>query len=151
MKTYTLITGLFLITHLALSAQSVPEVAFHTSSNDRQETLLIHPTEKPLVAPPLKTRASYEGGAQALAHFIQSKMKYPAIAREYGVEGQVVVAFVVSTTGEIQDIEITESLGYGCDNLARSIIQQMPKWNPAKLGSQPVPSKVKIPIQFSLK
>lgn len=87
---------------------------------------------------------------QELIAFFQDNLEYPELARLYGIEGTVIVKFMVGRTGKIHKIRIEKSLGFGLDKAARKLVQQMPPWNPGKQFGQPFETEVKMPIAFSL-
>ncbi len=151
MKTYLVISVLALFAFTALNAQDNKELDLQKLS--AEAVLKEDPkTSKQIQGvPPQKTWASFKKGNRALVHFIQSKLVYPTEARRYGVEGAVTVQFTVMPNGALRNVEIVESLGHGCDELVRSMVKEMPAWNPATEAGRAIPSKVRIPVHFSLK
>ncbi len=87
---------------------------------------------------------------QKLLEFIYSNIKYPAIARENGVEGVVVITFVVEKDGRITDARILRDIGAGCGQEALRVVNMMPKWNPGKQRGRPVRVQFNLPIRFKL-
>lgn len=89
-----------------------------------------------------------------LMEFIYKHVKYPAIARETGIEGTAVVQFVVGKEGEIEDIRIARDPGAGLGDAAKEVVEKMAemkeKWTPGKQGSKPVKVQYTIPIRFKL-
>jgi|SRR5690554_3564333 len=85
------------------------------------------------------------GGIQA----IQSKIKYPEIAKRAGVEGKVYVLAFVDETGTVTDAKIIKGLGAGCDEEALNAVKQT-KFKPGKQRGKPVKVQVSIPIVFKL-
>lgn len=85
------------------------------------------------------------GGIQA----IQSKIKYPEIAKRAGVEGKVYVLAFVDETGTVTDAKIIKGLGAGCDEEALNAVKQT-KFKPGKQRGKPVKVQVSIPILFKL-
>ena len=82
---------------------------------------------------------------------IQSRLKYPEIARKAGVEGRVYVNVLIDEKGNVVDTKILKSLGNnGCDEAAISAIKTV-KWIPAKQRDRPVKVWVGIPVVFKLK
>ncbi len=82
--------------------------------------------------------------------FLASKLNYPDQAREAGVEGRVVIRFIVDEQGDISGAKIMRSVGGGCDEEALRVIRSMPRWKPAKLNGQVVKSYFSLPIKFTL-
>jgi periplasmic protein TonB len=104
-------------------------------------------------AKPVERMPSFPGGIEAMYKFVYSEMRYPAEARKFGISGQVITQFVVNADGKIGDIEVTKSLGYGCDEEAIRIITVMQKkytWNPGLHNDKAVPVKFTLPLKFHL-
>lgn len=93
---------------------------------------------------------SFPGGQEAMYMFVYNKLEYPAIAKENGISGQVIVQFVVSKEGEIQKAKVVRGIGGGCNEEALRIVNSMPKWNPAMHNGRTVPVTFTLPIKFAL-
>jgi protein TonB len=87
---------------------------------------------------------------EKMLQFIYSNIKYPAIARENGVEGMVVIKFVVEKDGSITNSEIVRDIGAGCGQEALRVVGQMPKWNPGKQRGRAVRVQFNLPVKFKL-
>ncbi len=85
------------------------------------------------------------GGIQS----IQSKIKYPEIAKRAGIEGKVYVLAFINETGDVTDAKIIKGIGAGCDETAIDAIKQT-KFTPGKQRGKPVKTQVSIPIVFKL-
>lgn len=94
---------------------------------------------------------SFEGGMDDLVKYLSKKLRYPAPAQSAGVEGIVVVSFVVDRNGEINDVKVLKGLGFGTDEEAVRVVKSMPNWNPGRQNGQPVAVRYTLPIKFSLK
>ena len=81
---------------------------------------------------------------------IQSKINYPEIAKKAGVEGRVIVQFVVDETGSVLDPQVVRGIGAGCDEEAIRAVRQA-KFTPGKQRGKPVKVKMSLPITFKLK
>jgi len=92
----------------------------------------------------------FPDGQAALYEFLRENIKYPAIARENGISGQVVVRFVVSKDGTISKAEIVKGLGGGLNDEALRVVKKMPKWKPGKHNGRAVPVTFNLPIKFQL-
>ncbi len=86
-----------------------------------------------------------------LLEFIYSKITYPVIARENGVQGMVYVQFVVERDGSITNINVVRDIGGGCGDEAARVVSLMPKWNPGKQRGTPVRVMFTLPVKFDLK
>jgi protein TonB len=81
---------------------------------------------------------------------IQSKINYPEIAKKAGVEGRVIVQFVVDESGGVIDPQVVRGIGAGCDEEAIRAVRQA-KFTPGKQRGKPVKVKMSLPITFKLK
>ncbi|MBK8885677.1 MAG: energy transducer TonB [Saprospiraceae bacterium] len=89
-----------------------------------------------------------------MLEYIYKNLKYPAIARENGVEGQVVLQFVVDKDGSITDAKIVRDIGAGCGTAAETVVNGMnnmgQKWIPGKQRGRPVRVLYTLPVKFKL-
>lgn len=89
-----------------------------------------------------------------LLEFIYKNIKYPAIARENGIEGTCVIRFVVDKTGQIKDIEAVKDIGGQCGQEALRVVNLMNDkgitWTPGKQRGRPVNVQFNLPIKFRL-
>ncbi len=93
----------------------------------------------------------FPGGYEEMMKFLQKNILYPPLARENGIEGKVVLAFVVSADGKISNIEkVGKPLGWGCDEEAIRVLKTMPPWTPGKQNGKPVNVKFTLPVRFQL-
>ena len=92
----------------------------------------------------------FSGGEKALFSFLSNNINYPAAARKAGAEGLVVVTFVVTANGDIQDVKILKGLGFGTEEEAIRVIRKMPSWSPGRQNGRAVPVRFTLPIRFSM-
>ena len=92
----------------------------------------------------------YPGGKAAMLKFLSEQITYPEEAKLAGVEGTVYVAFTVTEKGKVEDVEALRGIGSGCDEEAVRVIQQMPTWMPGFKDKEPVPVRLRLPIDFRL-
>ena len=90
------------------------------------------------------------GGMEGWMNYLVESIKYPEEAKERGIEGTVVMAFIVNSDGTISDIETLRGIGGGCDQEAMRVIQNAPKWTPGQLGGKAVRVRMRLPLQFKL-
>ncbi len=84
-----------------------------------------------------------------MMEFILQNMKYPKEAREKGVQGVVVVQFVVDKNGSIRDAKIVKGIGSGCDEEVLRIVGDMPSgWTPGKQSGKSVSVSMTLPVKF---
>ena len=94
---------------------------------------------------------SYPGDMEAFYKFLAQQMHYPKEALENGIEGRVVVSFVVEEDGRLTHFEAISSPSPLLSNEAIRIMTQMPRWNPAKRMGRNVRCQYNIPVMFRLK
>lgn len=82
--------------------------------------------------------------------WLSQNLKYPAICQEQGVQGRVVVSFVVKLDGSIDSIKIRHSPSPYMSAEAERVVKMMPKWTPALKDNKYVPSYFNLPILFRL-
>lgn len=99
---------------------------------------------------PAYVAASYPGGDVAMAKYINGKLVYPKKAVKDGVEGRVVVSFVVNVDGSLTDATVTRSVRKDLDKEALRVVEDMPKWEPATRDGKPVSSTFSVPVTFKL-
>ena len=92
----------------------------------------------------------FPGGDQALLQFLAKNVKYPPEASEHGIQGKVVLRFVVEPDGSITDIKVEKSVDPLLDKEAIRVVKKMPKWIPGRQNGQPVRVYYSLPIGFRL-
>lgn len=92
----------------------------------------------------------FPGGEEALLKFINTNIKYPVIAQENGIQGRVIVCFVVNKDGSVSDTEVVRGVDPALDVEALRVINTFPKWTPGKQRGQAVAVKYTVPITFKL-
>ena len=92
----------------------------------------------------------FPGGMQALMAYLSKNIKYPSVAQDNGIQGRVLVSFVVNKDGSIVDPEVIKSVDAALDKETMRVIKAMPKWNPGKQRGKPVRVKYTVPVLFRL-
>lgn len=85
------------------------------------------------------------GGIQA----IYDRLEYPDIARRAGIEGQVIIQFIVDENGNPSDFTVLRDIGAGTGEAAVNAIRDT-EWRPGRQRGRPVPVRFQIPIRFVL-
>ena len=93
---------------------------------------------------------SFPGGQGALMSFLNSNIKYPVVAQENGVQGRVIVGFVVERDGSITDVKVMRSVDPSLDREAQRVVKAMPRWKPGKQNGSAVRVKYTVPVVFRL-
>lgn len=104
--------------------------------------------EKPFTT--VENMPQYPGGDEELMKFILGNLRYPSVAKEVGIEGRVIIRFVVSKTGDVQNVEVLRGLDPSCDKEAVRVVKMMPKWIPGRQNGRSVPVFFTIPIVYRL-
>jgi TonB family protein len=91
---------------------------------------------------------SFPGGQGALMQYLANNIKYPVTAKEDGVQGRVVVSFVVESNGSITDVQVVRSVDPSLDHEVQRVVRSMPKWIPGKQKGQAVRVRYNIPVSF---
>lgn len=99
----------------------------------------------------VEQKPEFEGGEAGLLKYVAENIKYPAIARENGIEGKVIVQFVVDENGNVSQANVIRGIGGGCDQEAMRVVNTMSgKWKPGKQRGRPVKVWFTLPISFKL-
>ena len=93
---------------------------------------------------------TYPGGLEALNDYLMKHIKYPVIAEENGIQGKVIVTFVVEKDGSITDIVVVKSVDPALDKEAKRVVGTMPHWIPGKQNGSTVRVKFTLPVTFRL-
>ena len=117
---------------------------------DLQEVITQAPVEEEKPYTMVEQMPQYPGGPAELLKYIAKNLRYPTIAQENGIQGRVILRFVVSATGEVKDITVLRSLDPYCDKEAIRVVSTLPKWIPGKQNGRNVPVYYTLPIQFKL-
>ena len=98
----------------------------------------------------VEEQPSFPGGQSALMQWLSDNIKYPVIAAENGVQGRVIVQFVVSKTGSISDVKVVRGVDPSLDREAVRVVSQMPKWTPGRQNGTTVNVRYTLPVTFRL-
>ncbi len=92
----------------------------------------------------------FPGGDAALMTNISKNLTYPKIAQENGIQGRVIVRFLIEKDGSVSHVTVLRSLDPACDKEAIRIIKALPKFIPAKQNGVAVAVWYTMPITFKL-
>ena len=97
---------------------------------------------------------SYTGGEAEMMKYLQNNVQYPQAAKDLDKEGTVFVDFVIDKTGQVTDVDASDSVNSDVDQLLKDeairVVSSMPKWTPAKEKGKPVDVAYSIPITFQM-
>jgi TonB family protein len=92
----------------------------------------------------------FPGGIQAFGKFLASNIRYPKDAREKGIQGRVIIAFVVEKDGSLSDYKIIRSVSSDLDAEALRVLEMSPMWSPGTQKGEAVRVQYSVPISFKL-
>ena len=92
----------------------------------------------------------FPGGIAELMKYLSSNIKYPVEAHKAGIQGRVVVSFVVNKDGTVKDAKIVRSVDKSIDAEALRVISAMPKWQPGYQDGKAVSVRYTVPVTFRL-
>ena len=93
----------------------------------------------------------FPGGENALDDYVNGNVRYPSKAMDHGIEGKVMVHFIVDEHGNVTNVTtLGKPVGYGLEEEAVRVISNSPKWTPGQVKGKSVKSYVILPIAFTL-
>jgi len=92
----------------------------------------------------------FPGGLDKFAAYLGKSIRYPAVARENGTQGRVIVSFVCEKDGSLTDVKVARDIGDGCGDEAVRVIKASPKWKPGIQNGRPVRVAYSVPVAFTL-
>ena len=98
----------------------------------------------------VETQPEFPGGMAELMKYLQKNLRYPQICKEQGVQGRVIVQFVVNTDSTITDVNVIKSVNPHLDKEALRVVSSMPKWKPGEQRGKPVSMRMTLPVTFRL-
>lgn len=109
-----------------------------------------HVVEETKIFTVVEQMPMFPGGDAALMGYLRDNIHYPTVAAENGVQGRVVVGFVVERDGSITDVNILRSVDPSLDREAMRVVKSMPRWTPGKQNGSAVRVKYQVPVTFRL-
>ncbi len=98
----------------------------------------------------VENQPEFPGGMKELGTYLEKNLHYPETAQKVNAEGRVFISFVVTKTGDITDVNLLKGIGFGADEEAIRVVQNMPRWKPGSQSGQAVNVKYNLPINFQL-
>ncbi len=106
--------------------------------------------EKEEVFRSVEQMPTFPGGDAALMKYLNSHLQYPTMAQENGVQGTVIVQFVVTKTGAVGEAKVARSVDRDLDKEAVRLCKSLPKFVPGRQNGQPVSVWYTLPVKFKL-
>lgn len=143
---------------VAIGTEDKEGVKDRTVEAVRSEITVAAPPPPPAPKPEVATKVfdvveempSFPGGNGALMSYLNGNTKYPVVAQENGVQGKVIISFVVERDGSISDVKVARSVDPSLDREAQRVVKSMPRWTPGKQNGQTVRVKYTVPVVFRL-
>ena len=129
-----------------------------TNLNDFKERIneIVVEEKKPVEEKPepifvsVEQMPQFPGGEAALMKYLASHINYPPMAAENGIQGRVIVQFVVDKTGKVGEVKLARSVDKDLDNEALRVCKSLPKFTPGRQNGQPVSVWYTLPVTFKL-
>ena len=118
--------------------------------------VVVEADPKPVVNQPEEVFRSVEqmpqfpGGEAELMRYLSSHINYPPMAAEDGVQGKVIVQFVVDKTGKVGEVKVVRSVDKDLDREAVRVCASLPKFTPGRQNGRPVSVWYTLPVSFKL-
>jgi protein TonB len=99
----------------------------------------------------VENKPGFNGGdANDFSKWVNQNIQYPAVAQEKGVEGRVVLGFVVDENGQVKDVKVLKGVDPALDAEAVRVVSASPKWAAGKQNGQAAKVSYTFPVVFKL-
>ena len=100
----------------------------------------------------VEQKPTFQGGdANTFTKWVFSKIVYPEIAKENGVQGRVTLQFTIETDGSVKNVKVLRGVDSSLDKEAVRVVSSSPKWSPGMQRNKPVKVKYTFPVVFQLR
>lgn len=100
----------------------------------------------------VETKPSFMGGdANQFSKWVATRLVYPEIAKENGVQGRVMLQFRVEADGRVTNVRVMRGVEPSLDKEAVRVVSSSPKWSPGKQRDRAVPVTYTFPVYFQLR
>jgi TonB family protein len=120
------------------------------AETEQPKTTITHSASTNGIYDIVEKMPEYPGGDQALMEFISKHIKYPTAAQKSRIQGKVILGFVVSKRGKVEDVQILRSLDPNLDKEALRVVKLLGYWKPGELGGEKVSVRYTLPVVFRL-
>lgn len=129
-------------------ANSGVEIMDYIESAPEEETV----EEEAIPFQLVEEKPSFNGGdANEFSKWVNSKLVYPEIAKENGVQGRVTLQFTVNADGTVSNVKVLRGVDSSLDNEAVRVVSSSPKWKPGKQRDRAVKVTYTFPVIFQLR
>jgi len=100
----------------------------------------------------VEEKPSFQGGDEnTFTKWVFERLVYPEIAKENGVQGRVILQFLVNTDGSVSDVKVMRGVDASLDKEAARVVASSPKWKPGRQRNKPVKVRYVFPVIFQLR
>lgn len=100
----------------------------------------------------VEQKPTFQGGdANQFTKWVFSRIVYPEIAKENGVQGRVTLQFTIDTDGSVTNVKVLRGVDSSLDKEAVRVVSSSPKWKPGMQRNKPVKVKYTFPVVFNLR
>ena len=92
----------------------------------------------------------FEGGDAALLKYLRENLKYPDKTKDRGVQGRLVIGFIVEKDGSLTDVKVLRPVDIDLDAEVLRLVKGMPKWIPGRQNGKRVRVRYLLPIHICL-
>ena len=116
---------------------------------EQQEEEVVEEEEIPFAI--VEQKPTFQGkDPNHFTKWVFSKIVYPEIAKENGVQGRVTLQFTIDTDGSIRNVKVLRGVDSSLDKEAVRVVSSSPKWQPGMQRNKPVKVKYTFPVVFQL-
>ena len=117
---------------------------------EQQEEEVVEEEEIPFAI--VEQKPTFQGkDPNHFTKWVFSKIVYPEIAKENGVQGRVTLQFTIDTDGSIRNVKVLRGVDSSLDKEAVRVVSSSPKWQPGMQRNKPVKVKYTFPVVFQLR
>ncbi len=100
----------------------------------------------------VEEKPSFQGGDEnSFTKWVFERIIYPEVAKENGVQGRVVLSFIVDTDGSVKNVQVLRGVDPSIDKEAVRVVSSSPKWKPGRQRDKAVKVKYNFPLNFQLR
>ena len=150
-----LAAALLLVSNISCTSTEKKNEQASTTNNAQEDNILRiveveEEVDEQQIFQVVEEAPEFPGGHKECMAFLLKNIKYPQISQENGVQGRVIVQFVVNADGSITDPTVVRGIDPYLDKEALRVIKLMPKWKPGKQRGKAVRVRFTQPVMFRL-
>ena len=135
---------------LTANAQSAVNNSTNSIDSIQQSKLHIQQPDKDRVYDQVDKMPQFRGGEKALLDYVSRHLRYPESAQRYGIQGTVIVRFVVDTLGKVSETTLLRGIDPELDDEGLMVVSSLPDWIPGEHKGAKVKVYYTIPLKFTL-